>query len=495
MGVIKRQTIRGSVYSYLGVIVGFFTTALIMPKLMSQEQIGLINVLVAVSAIYSQFSTLGFTNVTARLFSYFRDKDKNHNGFVFLAVIVGMIGFIISLVSFFLLKPYIVESNIDKSPLLIQYIYYLIPLIFFRMFFLLLDTYNKMLFDATTGTFLSDLLYRIGNLFLLVAFFFQWINFTQYVFGYVVILSFPAVYLAGLLICRKQFNLQPQLGFIQPPLRKEMISLASYGIIGGLSSVALTSIDKIMLNEFYNLSLTGAYSISFFFGSIILIPNRALGKISSTIIADAWKDNDLPKIDDIYYKSSINQLFAGMLLFVLLVTNLHNIFKILPPEYSGGEWVITLISFSNLLVASTGVSVQIISTSHKYKIQTYSLGILILLTVAFYWLLIPRWGMNGAAMASLLSMALASAMRVFYLQWEMKLFPYRHTHLKCVAIGALAFLIGKIIPVLPVHFLIDLIIRCSAISVVFIGLCYAFRISDDLNLIADKILKLLKITR
>ncbi|MBL7970721.1 MAG: polysaccharide biosynthesis C-terminal domain-containing protein [Prolixibacteraceae bacterium] len=495
MGVIKRQTIRGSVYSYLGVIVGFFTTALIMPKLMSQEQIGLINVLVAVSAIYSQFSTLGFTNVTARLFSYFRDKDKNHNGFVFLAVIVGMIGFIISLVSFFLLKPYIVESNIDKSPLLIQYIYYLIPLIFFRMFFLLLDTYNKMLFDATTGTFLSDLLYRIGNLFLLAAFFFQWINFTQYVFGYVVILSFPAVYLAGLLICRKQFNLQPQLGFIQPPLRKEMISLASYGIIGGLSSVALTSIDKIMLNEFYNLSLTGAYSISFFFGSIILIPNRALGKISSTIIADAWKDNDLPKIDDIYYKSSINQLFAGMLLFVLLVTNLHNIFKILPPEYSGGEWVITLISFSNLLVASTGVSVQIISTSHKYKIQTYSLGILILLTVAFYWLLIPRWGMNGAAMASLLSMALASAMRVFYLQWEMKLFPYRHTHLKCVAIGALAFLIGKIIPVLPVHFLIDLIIRCSAISVVFIGLCYAFRISDDLNLIADKILKLLKIIR
>jgi len=492
MGVIKRQTIRGSVYSYLGVVVGFFTTALIMPKLMSQEQIGLINVLVAVSALYSQFSTLGFTNVTARLFSYFRDKDKNHNGFVLLAVTVGMIGFTISLVSFFVLKPYIVESNINKSPLLVQYIYYLIPLIFFRMFFLILDTYNKMLFDATTGTFLSDLLYRIGNLVLLIAYFFHWIDFTQYVFGYVVVLSFPAVYLAGLLIYRKQFNLQPKLEFIKPPLRKEMISLAVYGIIGGLSSVALTSIDKIMLNEFYNLSLTGAYSISFFFGSIILIPNRALGKISSTIIADAWKDNDLKKIDDIYYKSSINQLFAGLLLFILLVANLHNIFKILPPEYSGGEWVITLISLSNLLVASTGVSVQIISTSHKYKIQTYSLGVLILLTVAFYLLLIPLWGMNGAAMASLLSMALASAMRVFYLNWEMKLFPYRLNHLKCLAIGMLAFAIGYFIPHFS-HFIIDLFIRCSAIGVVFVGLSYVFRISDDLNLMADKFLKYLRI--
>jgi len=492
MGVIKRQTIRGSVYSYLGIVVGFFTTALIMPQLMSEAQIGLINVLVAVSALYSQFSTLGFTNVTARLFSYFRDKDKNNNGFVFLTVTVGIFGFVISLISFFILKPYIVESNIDKSPLLVQYIYYLIPLIFFRMFFLLLDTYNKMLFDATTGTFLSDLLYRVGNLFLLIAYFFQWIDFTQYVFGYVVILSFPAVYLAGLLIYRKQFNLQPKLEFIQAPLRREMISLAAYGIIGGLSSVALTSIDKILLNEYYNLSMTGVYSISFFFGSIILIPNRALGKISSTIIADAWKDNDLKKIDDIYYKSSINQLFAGILLFILLVTNLHNIIKILGPAYSGGEWVIILISMANLIVASTGVSVQIISTSHKYKIQTYSLGILVILTVIFYMIFIPIYGMNGAALGTLFSMSLASGMRVLYLKWNMKLFPYRLNHLKCLAIGVLAFVAGKIIPVMD-NYLIDLVVRCSAISIVFIGLCYLFNISGDLNLIVTKFLKQIRI--
>jgi O-antigen/teichoic acid export membrane protein len=426
--------------------------------------------------------------VTSRLFSYFRDKDKNHNGFVFLTVAVGMIGFAIALVSFFILKPYFVKSNIENSPLLVQYVWYLVPLIFFRMFFLLLDTYNKMLFDATTGTFLSDLLYRIGNLFLLIAYFFHWINFSQYVFGYVVILSFPAVYLAGLLIYRKQFNLSPNLQFIQPPLRKEMISLAVYGIIGGLSGVAMTSVDKILLNEYYNLAMTGVYSISFFFGSIILIPNRALGKISSTIIADAWKDNHLKKIDDIYYKSSINQLFAGLLLFILLATNLHNIITILGADYRGGEWVIIIISLSNLIVASTGVSVQIISTSHKYKIQTYSLALLVVLTVIFYMIFIPIWGMVGAALGSLFSMALASSLRVFYLNWNMKLFPYRITHLKCLAIGIFAFAVGKIIPVFD-HYLIDLIIRCSAISAVFIGLSYLFNISEDLNLIVDKTLK------
>ena len=491
MGVIKRQTIKGSVYSYLGVVVGFFTTALMMPRLMSQDQIGLVTVLVAVSALYAQFSTLGFTNVTARIFSYFRDKDKNHNGFVFLSIAVGIIGFSIALISFFILKPVIVESNQEKSPLLVKYIWYLIPLIFFRMFFLILDTYNKMLFDATTGTFLSDLLFRIGNLLLLIGYYFQWINFSDYVLGYVIIICFPAVYLAGLLIYRKQFNLQPDLEFIQPPLRKEMFSLALFGIIGGLCTVALTSVDKILLNEYYNLSMAGAYSISFFFGSIILIPNKAIGKISSTIIAEAWKDNDLDTIDDIYYKSSINQLFAGLFLFILITTNLHNIFKILPPEYSGGEWVIIFISLGNLMVASTGVSVQIISTSHKYKIQTYSTGILIILTIIFYMIFIPLWGMNGAAIGTLFSMASSSAMRVFYINWNMKLFPYRSTHMKCLAIGLLAFAVGKIIPIQD-NYLVDLIIRCSAVSLVFIGLCYRFNISSEMTIIGNKLILLFK---
>lgn len=494
MGVIKRQTITGSIYSYLGVVIGFLTILFIIPRSLSSQQYGLTTILVAVSGLYSQFSTLGFTNVTARLFSYFRDRDKNHNGFAFLSVAVGLIGFTISLISFFILKPYIVENNLEKSPLLVQYIYYLIPLIFFRMFFLILDTYNKMLFDATTGTFLSDLFYRIGNLFLLIAFFFHLINFSQYVFGYVVVLSFPAVYLAGLLIYRKQFNLQPKLEFIQPPLRKEMISLALFGIIGGLSSVALKNLDTILMNGYYNLSLAGIYNISFYFGTVILIPSIALGKISSTIIADAWKDKDMETIEDIYYKSSINQMFAGLLLFILIVTNLHNIFKLLGPEFSGGDWVIILISLSNLIVVSTGVSVQIIGTSHKYKIQTYSMGVLLILVVIFYMIFIPLWGMNGAALGSFLSVSIASILRVFYLRQSMKLFPYRLTHVKCIAIGLLAFAIGKIIPVFD-YYLIDLIIRCSAISVVFIGLSYLFNISDDLNQIVDKILRIQRIKK
>jgi O-antigen/teichoic acid export membrane protein len=475
----------------MGVALGFLYTILSI-KLLSSEQIGLTAILVAVSAIYSQFSTLGFTKVIERLFPYFRDKDRNHNGFLFLTIAVGMAGFVLSLITFFILKPHIIESNQAKSPLLVQYIWYLIPLIFFRMFSVMLDTYNKMLFDATTGSILSDFVYRVGTLGMLGIFFLKWINFSQFVFGFVFFLCLPALYLTGLLIYRKQFNVQPKLDFIKPPLRKEMISLSVFGIIGGLSSVALKQIDTVMLSSYTDLAMTGKYSIIFYFSTVILIPSVALGKISSTIIADAWKNKDLDTIADIYYKSSINQLFASLLLFILVAANLQNIIHLLGTGYIGTEWVIILISLSSLIVSSTGSSVQIIGTSHKYKIQTYSLGVLVVLVIIFYAIFIPLWGMVGAALGSLLSVSGASLLRVFYLQRNMKLFPYKLTHLKCLAIGVLAFAAGEIIPVID-NFLIDLFVRCSVISVVFIGLCYLFNVSGDLNQIVTKFLKQIRI--
>lgn len=491
MGVIKKQTIKGSIYSYLGVAVGFLVT-IISIKLLTTEQIGLTAILVAVSGIYSQFSTLGFTKVIERLFPYFRDEQNKHNGFLFITFAVGLAGFAISLISFFILKPWIIENYQEKSPLLVEYVWYLVPLIFFRMFSVMLDTYNKMLFDATTGTLLTDFVYRVGNLLLLGAFFLKWIDFQMFIWGYVFFLSLPAIYLTGLLIYRGQFNLQAKPGFVKPALKKEMISLSVFGIIGGVSSIALKQIDTIMLSAYTNLSVTGVYSIIFYFGTVVLIPSVALGKISSTIIANSWKNNDLKTIEDIYFKSSINQLFFSLLLFILITANVENVIQLLGTKYQGTEWVIILICLSSLIVASTGSSVQIIGTSHKYKIQTYSLGVLVILSVIFYAIFIPILGMIGAALGSLLSVAGASLLRVFYLYQNMKLFPYRQIHLKCLAIGIFTLILGKVIPAHP-NFVVDLVLRCTAISFLFVGLNYLFRISDEFNQMADKFLKQIRL--
>lgn len=484
MGIIRRQTIKGSVYSYLGVITGFFATAIITPRLLTPGEIGLITVLVALSALYSQFSTLGFTNVSVRMFAWFRNNENNHNGFPFLLVATGMTGFLLALAAFFILKPQLIENNIEQSPLLVRYIWYLIPLIFFRLFLLLFDNYNMLLYDSTTGTLLTDLVYRLANLTLLGAFYLEWIRFPGYLFAYVAAWCFPAVYLGALLISRRQLSLRPQLAFVTPALRKEMLTMAAFGIIGGLSGVAMTSIDKIMVNSYFGLNMTGVYTISSYFATIILIPNRSLSKISSAFLSEAWKKNDLNTINDIYYKSSINQSVIGCLLFILMMANLDNIYDMLPATYGGGAMIIILIALGNLLAVSTGVSVNILSTSAKYKMQTYQLGLLILLTVGTNFLFIPMFGIYGAALASMTSMAIYSAVRVVYLKKKMQLFPYRFRHLKLLALSACVLLAGMLLPRMG-HWIIDAMARSALMLLAFGSGLLLLNVSDEVSTVAS----------
>ena len=184
MGIIVKQTIKGTIYSYLGVGLGFITTAILLPHLLKPEEIGLLNLLVAFSAIFAQFASLGMNSVTTRLFSYFRSIENNHHGFLFILISVSLIGFILSTVGYFILKPSIIENNIEKSYLFVEYIYYLVPLVFFTLFFIVLDNYNKVLFNASYGIFLKEFYQRILILISIILFALKLISFRYFVLTY-----------------------------------------------------------------------------------------------------------------------------------------------------------------------------------------------------------------------------------------------------------------------------------------------------------------------
>jgi len=123
MGLIIKQSIKGSFWSYLGVGLGFITTSFLFPKYVSTEVIGLFGVIVAYSTIASQLSSLGINGVTGRLFPYFRDESNGHNGFLFIGVSVVLIGFVLFLAVFSIISPYLLEGKAD-SVLLIDYFFF-----------------------------------------------------------------------------------------------------------------------------------------------------------------------------------------------------------------------------------------------------------------------------------------------------------------------------------------------------------------------------------
>ena len=160
MGIIVKQSIKGSLWSYLGVIVGFVTTSYLYPEYLTPEVVGLFGLLMAIATITSQLAALGMGGDTPRLFPNFRDSENGHNGFLFISSLVQLAGFLLFLIGYYAFKDTLIQTNLEKSRLFADYVYLIIPLTFFFLIFTFLDTYNKLFYNAVQGAFLKGFLQR-----------------------------------------------------------------------------------------------------------------------------------------------------------------------------------------------------------------------------------------------------------------------------------------------------------------------------------------------
>ena len=114
MGQIERQTIKGSLYSYIGVAIGFVTTAVLFPRLLTTEQIGVLSLLVAYAQLISVVGNLGFPSVVIRFFPYFQNKQKGHNGLLFLVLLVLGVGFTIGAVLYSFVEQLFIVPDLEN---------------------------------------------------------------------------------------------------------------------------------------------------------------------------------------------------------------------------------------------------------------------------------------------------------------------------------------------------------------------------------------------
>lgn len=490
MGIIQQQALKGTFFLYSGVIIGFLSTIAITYSL-STSQNGLISLLISYSDVLAQVATLGFPTATGRLFSYFRNPKKQHNGFFFILLLVIILGSTTSLVLYYSLKPLIISSATEKSALFISYVNYLLPLIVFRFIFILLDRYYAVLYNAVIGIILKEFIQRILILISIFLHFFNLIDFNTFILLYVIAFCLPSVIIFISLALKKEVHLKPQLSFISPELRKTILSMSFFGFLIGFNTIAILRVDTIMISDLLGLSMTGIYTITFFFATLVKIPSRALTKISATIFADSWKKNDLKTIEIVYSKSSLHQFIIALLLFIGIWANIDNIFEILAEEYSAGRYVILFISLSALIDMLSGGNTLLISTSKQYKKLALFMFILLLLLILTNYIFIPMYGINGAALASLISTSIYFFIRYIFILKKFKMNPLSKNHLKVLLIGAVAYFPSLLLPKLD-FFVIDIIIRSSIISIIFVFLTYYFKISEEINDKIDNFSKLIK---
>jgi len=101
------------------------------------------------------------------------------------------------------------------------------------------------------------------------------------------------------------------------------------------------------------------------------------------------------------------------------------------------------------------------------------------------------YGIVGAALASALSHLVFNSIKFVFLRLKFGFQPYNYKFLLIIAIAALAYGAGLLIPVMD-NFVFDIIVRSVVISVVFGSLILLFKISDEITIKFRALLTMLR---
>lgn len=487
MGIVIRQATQNAIYSYVGAVLGFLTVWFLNINWLTTQQNGLLNLLISISIITGSLSNLGSTGITSRLFPLFRSKENQHHGFLFYPIIISMIGFVIFLLLFFVFRDEIIARNLDKSKLFADEIYYLIPLTFFWAIFNVLDAYSRSVFLTTAGVLIKEVLLRVIILIAGFAYYKQLISFDLFLLIYVTSFCSIGILLGIHLWMKGELHIHRNRNFVSPELKREMRLVATYSVITGLSSLLISSIDKIIVNDKLGLGAAGVFAVATYFGSIIQIPARSVIRIASSVIADSWKNNDLNNIRKVYHKTCLNQYIIGLYLLLGIFLCMDQIMHILPEAYSEARYVILLVGLGYFIDLATGVNGTIISTSVHFRYDTWFMFLLVLVTIATNLLLIPPMGITGAALASCLTFFTFNALRFVFIWRKFGMQPYTLDFIKiggiaAVALGAAWFLnVGE-------NDYLTILAKGSTFSLIYAAGIYFSRSAPDLNNMLDALL-------
>jgi O-antigen/teichoic acid export membrane protein len=498
MSIIKKQTILSSIYSYLGVGVGVITQLFFIPHFLSKEENGLLGLLLAYTYTIIQLANLGFNAAGGRFFTYFRNYEKKHNGYLFLGIMTSVLGFLLCSTILLIFKDFFISSNEGKSHLFKDYYWVLFVISFFMLFFNVFDNYARGLFDTVWGTFFSQFLQRFLVMCSLIFVAFKLVDFPVFIWIWIAAISLPTLLMFVRASQMQGFSLKPDFSFFKTEHKSEYLKYSALSAFTGLSSIIINQLDKILVHKYLGLAETGVYNTSLLFTSVMGMSLIAMNKASSSIIIDALNLQDYKKVGIIYSKSCLTQLALGGLLFIGVCVNIDTILTILPSDYSEAKWVIMLLCFGKLIDLATGVNGMILAYSKHFRLDAILMISFVFVLYVMNSFFIPTWHLIGASMAAVIAMTYYNSVRTFLVWKKFGLQPFSLATFKLLGLIVATMILGLFLPKISGSFiltLVDLVYRSAVVSMVFVVGLYYTKASEEINGMLDAGLKLVKLKR
>lgn len=488
MSKIAQQSIQTTIFSYVGVVLGYINVLWLYPYALDATELGTFRTIQDLGLLFVPFAQLGVGHGITR---YFPKLEQNQSAFLSYSLAFSMLGFAVVSLLFFGFKDQLIGLFAVNSPEIINFLGVVLLITLFALLSSVLDAYGRSYLKVAIPTFFREVFLRILTSLLVGIYLLDWISFEQVMQGLVAVYGFALlgvfIYLVWLGKLKLDFNWKN----FPPGFRSSFLRFSLITFLATAASTLIMKIDSIMVSSMVSLEANAIYSIAFYMALVVELPRRAISQVAMPVIADHFAKNQITEINSLYRQISNRQLYICLLLFALIWCNIDSIYHFVPNReiYQAGKMVVFYIALGKIFDVAFSVNSEILVFSKYYRFNlVLTLGMSVLIVAANYWL-IPIYGIEGAAMGSAGVMLAFNLIKYSYLKIKLQVDPFSYETLKILFVGISIFVFRDLY-FESVHPLIMIGIK----SVLIIGVFYFWSMIanvgiDEWNWIKSKIKK------
>lgn len=423
MGVIAKQSGFAAIALGAGMVVGALNNMVVLPRAFDGNEAiwGLVRIMTSWGMICASISTLGAPGSIVRFLHRYEEGEREKSLNSILGI--GALGVLTTLAILWKWGDrWIVWLDPDKGELLAQNVHWFLVIVAIMS---VLHIFRALLTWKLRTAFIAwvDELWQKTSYFMLGALLlFDWVSLDAFVPLYIASYGVSFLLMGG-----ASLGLFSGIskGFNRSDLPK-FAEFSAFSLFSGSAVIVATQLDYIMVGKFLGLEEVPVYTLGFFMGSVVALPQRATSSIIRGVVAEKINRNDNASIGQLSKNSArVNFLLMGALMAGIWA-GFDPLQQLVPPKYRGLELVFLCIACAQLI---SGLNVS--NNSHLGYSAHYRLVLpinlaLVVVTVAmnYLFLVVFEWGLAGAALATLGTFVWNNAWRVLIVYRKFGVHPF-----------------------------------------------------------------------
>ena len=176
--------------------------------------------------------------------------------------------------------------------------------------------------------------------------------------------------------------------------------------------------DKLMIGGFWNAANVGVYDVSAKFSMFVNIALTSIASITSPKFAETFSLGDMDRLKKIVLQSTKISFWSTLPLFIGFVLIAPFMLNMFGDDFVNGFYVLCVLSFARLVSALTGPAGTLLQMTGRQIIFMKVLFMGAIINIVANYLLIPIYGILGAAISTGFSIVFWNLIMVYYVYRE-----------------------------------------------------------------------------